>query len=450
VTLATAGHDGVLRLWNVKSGAVVRALEANREAFHAVLWTRDGKGVISGGRDGVIRLWDPATGKELGQWKGHRGSINGLALSRDGKLLASAGQDRLLRLWGDEPGTELRHCDARIDGAIEGIALSPDGRELASASSAAVLRLWETDKAKEVLQMAGHPGGGLCVAFSPDGRRVVSGGKEPMIRVWETASGQERRRFGGYAGWVRAVAFSHDGKFIASGHHDGKVRLWDASSGKELAALDGHRGPVKTVAFGPGDKMLASGSLDTTALVWDVSLLLREARLPLVKLSDAELTSAWLDLADNDGAKAGQTVQLLARAPDQTVAWFVKHVRPIDGTRISKLLRDLDADEFATREAARAELGQLGEIAAPSLRKAMESNPSPELRRSIEELLEMLKKGERTPEWVRLLRAVEVLEMIQTPAATKHLETLATGAAEARLTAEAKAALARLRSQEKP
>ena len=44
----------------------------------------------------------------------------------------------------------------------------------------------------------------------------------------------------------------------------------------------------------------------------------------------------------------------------------------------------------------------------------------------------------------------EVLEMIQTQAAMKHLETLATGAVEARLTSEAKAALARLRAQEKP
>src|SRR5439155_20552004 len=113
-------------------------------------------------------------------------------------------------------------------------------------------------------------------------------------------------------------------------------------------------------------------SLDTTAMVWEVALLRREARLPPVKLSDNELRETWNSLTEPDAGKGAQAMQLLVRAPEQTVAWFVKHVRPIDGARISKLIRDLDADEFATRESARTELGQLGEFAAPSLRKAME------------------------------------------------------------------------------
>ena len=48
------------------------------------------------------------------------------------------------------------------------------------------------------------------------------------------------------------------------------------------------------------------------------------------------------------------------------------------------------------------------------------------------------------PETLRALRAVAVLEDVGTPPARKVLETLAKGSVEARLTQEAKAALARL------
>ena len=50
----------------------------------------------------------------------------------------------------------------------------------------------------------------------------------------------------------------------------------------------------------------------------------------------------------------------------------------------------------------------------------------------------------RTPEARRNLRAVGILENIATPEAKKLLETLATGAPEARLTQEAKASLDRV------
>ncbi len=49
------------------------------------------------------------------------------------------------------------------------------------------------------------------------------------------------------------------------------------------------------------------------------------------------------------------------------------------------------------------------------------------------------------PDWRRTLRAVEVLEALQTPEARRLLEELAKGAAGAVLTEQAKAALSRLK-----
>ena len=85
----------------------------------------------------------------------------------------------------------------------------------------------------------------------------------------------------------------------------------------------------------------------------------------------------------------------------------------------------------------------MGRPAEPALRKALDGQPSPEVRRRVRQLLNKLAavpSGER----LRALRALEALEQIGTPPAREALEALARGAPEARLTQEAKASLERV------
>ncbi|HKB38490.1 MAG TPA: hypothetical protein VKD72_18755 [Gemmataceae bacterium] len=67
-----------------------------------------------------------------------------------------------------------------------------------------------------------------------------------------------------------------------------------------------------------------------------------------------------------------------------------------------------------------------------------------EAHRRLTALLRWLRRPVADPETLRALRAVAVLEDVGTPPARKVLEALAKGSVEARLTQEAKAALARL------
>jgi hypothetical protein len=85
---------------------------------------------------------------------------------------------------------------------------------------------------------------------------------------------------------------------------------------------------------------------------------------------------------------------------------------------------------------------RLGEQAESALREALAGKPSHEVRRSIEDLLPLL--TEQSPEQLRFLRAVEVLEKAATPEAREALADLARGGPQARLTREARCPLDRL------
>jgi hypothetical protein len=112
--------------------------------------------------------------------------------------------------------------------------------------------------------------------------------------------------------------------------------------------------------------------------------------------------------------------------------------------RLARLIADLDADSFDAREKASEELGKLGQVAEPALRGILEGKPSLEVRRRAEQLLARLGGNETTPDSLRIIRAVEALELLGTPLARRVLADLARGEAETPLTREANATLKRL------
>src|SRR5262249_55496837 len=143
---------------------------------------------------------------------------------------------------------------------------------------------------------------------------------------------------------------------------------------------------------------------------------------------------------------AHRVLGVLARCPTQTVPFLKEHLRPAEAPearRLSRLLSDLDSERFEVREKATQDLEALGELVESAIRQTLEGQPSLEVRRRAEALLQRLEGPVTSPESLRLLRAVEVLEHCGTPDARRLLAALAEGAA-CRPTREAKAALARL------
>jgi hypothetical protein len=61
---------------------------------------------------------------------------------------------------------------------------------------------------------------------------------------------------------------------------------------------------------------------------------------------------------------------------------------PVDDARITLLIKNLDSDRFEVREKAARELEKVKDAAAPALRKALAADPSAEMRRRLEALLD--------------------------------------------------------------
>src|SRR5579859_2874461 len=285
--LASAGADGMVRLWNTATdrpvGQPLRASASNGVA--GVAFGPDGTMLASAGGDGYVRLWNLATDRLVGQPLRASASngVAGVAFSPDGTVLASAGGDGTVRVWnlvtGRPGGRTLQAGTGQLGYGVTGVAFSPDGTMLGSADGDGTVQVWDTATGQPIrapLQTGtGSIGGVFGVAFSPDGTMLAGGAADGNVWLWNPFTGQPIRapiHASSASNGVPAVAFSPDGKMMASAGGDGNVRLWNLATGRPVGApllATSTKYGVSAVAFSPHGTLLASADGDSVVRLWN-------------------------------------------------------------------------------------------------------------------------------------------------------------------------------------
>jgi hypothetical protein len=286
----------------------------------------------------------------------------------------------------------------------------------------------------------------------------VTSSADKLLRVWELATGQEVHSLGGHKRRIGALALAPSGILAATGEgiHRGDpavaapftIRLWNLMTGKQVGEFSGHDAGVTSLAFSPDGSLLLSGLQDTTAVAWSVPAALRELKPESQPVPREEQEAVWKLLASPSAGEGQLAVRQLLGDPDAALSLVRKHLKPArepDAAVVNDLIKKLDADDFAIRSAAKEQLAPLAAMIEPALQETVKTSDSAEQRQACRELLGL--KGAplvTVASDLLAMRAVQLLESIQTPAAADKLKELSGGARDARLTKEAATALQRL------
>jgi hypothetical protein len=400
----------------------------------------------------LIGVWDPTLGEPVRTTILVPDAVEFLTFSPDGKVLMTQGTGPRVQLWDAESGQEVGSVECWYT-AGRSAAFSPDGRLLATLHPTfpRAVRLWDVASGQEVRRFDVAAKAPRNVCFSADGKTLaLTDAPHSTTYLVETATGKERGRVSNPKAHPEAVRFTANGRALAWSDRE-FVGLTGAATGKELRRFPEGQREVADVAVTEDGTLLASLGQIGTVTVWAVAGLEKELRPPGRARGAEDLDGLWKDLGSDDAARAYQAVWALAASPGQAVALVRDRVAaagPLpqpDADRFARLLAELDADAFERRTKATEELAKMGSAAEGLVRAELKKGPaSVEVRARLERILETVAKTAITGEVLRPLRAVEVLEQVGTAEARQVLAALAEGAAEARLTREAKAAEARL------
>jgi WD40 repeat protein len=194
--VAVGTVKGAIETWNARSGTRSARLRGDRCStveptrcypVYALAFSHTGRLLASGGYDGLINLWDARSGRQKGMTlKGTEGSVDTVEFSPDDRILASGGSDKKLRFWkvaSQRPTGEALEAHGN---RVTTVAYDSSGRFLVSGGYDGRVRIWDVAAGEELGRaLAAGSRDAAAVAFSPGGRTIAFAGVDGVVRIWK-------------------------------------------------------------------------------------------------------------------------------------------------------------------------------------------------------------------------------------------------------------------------
>jgi RNA polymerase sigma factor (sigma-70 family) len=270
----------------------------NGVSVESLVYTPDGKAIVSACADGSVRLWDAATGKLLWDLKSNKAEYyhHALAFSDDGKKLARLSNLRYVVVETGSNNVLVHHQWPLNQDAVENAtcgAIAPGLATFACGFLDCTVRIYDAATGQESQRITvGEKAQSeipQSIELSADGKTVyVLANRKPGITAFDAKTGTLLHTLNADDQILRPkMAFSKDFKQLAvfgffpeakpGDGPDGRVVLWDLKSGKQRHAIKLRFG-VSGGAFSPDGKLFAVSGLDNT--LFDTATGKEQRRLP--------------------------------------------------------------------------------------------------------------------------------------------------------------------------
>jgi WD40 repeat protein len=181
--LATAGSDGIGRIWTV-DGDLLRRLGRGGSAITDIAFSPDGTLVATASTDANARIWSAGTGALRRTLSGHTDDVSSVMFSPDGRLVLTGSLDHDARLWDADSGSLVQKLRWHF-GRVGDASFSPDGRWIVTAGPGTA-QLWQPAIQAPLLPfgLGGHLRPLTSAVFGPDSRTVLTASQDGTVRTY--------------------------------------------------------------------------------------------------------------------------------------------------------------------------------------------------------------------------------------------------------------------------
>ncbi|QDV37812.1 protein kinase domain-containing protein [Tautonia plasticadhaerens] len=298
IFMVGGGSDGTAKIWDAETGRVTLILQGGGlRGARSATFSPDGERLLAADEgDPSARLWDARTGALIRTFNGHRGRVSSAGFSPDGASILTASRDETARVWDvDPPPGPLAFLQTGPDGSgwrIGDVTFSRDGSRIAvvwnqgplTSPGPSEIRVWNVREETVASILPVQAGVVYSAEFSPDprGTRLITVcfQRRLLALVWDVQTGEILHTLKGLSSSSSPTSFSSDGSMVVTEGGDPshqvlengilrrRMKVWDMRTGDPLRTLDGRFAEVSS-AFSPDDtRILAADEGSVTE--WDV------------------------------------------------------------------------------------------------------------------------------------------------------------------------------------
>lgn len=197
--LASTGHDGLVRLWDVRvpggtagtggRGTAVADCRVGKEGSH-LAWHPDGNELLAGRRDDIIYSVDV-----------RRGIVSDTMPS-----LSLEATERI----------------GRTKDLYYNLSFSNSGREVFATTDRGPVKIFDYPSMDHIHTLAGHPATTYTAKHAPSGAYIAVGSADSTISIWDTVNFLCTHTLNAQNQFtsIKDLSFSFDGQFLVAGSGD--------------------------------------------------------------------------------------------------------------------------------------------------------------------------------------------------------------------------------------
>lgn len=475
-TMLAVATESALEIFDVEAGSPHKTFEGHPGGVRSVRYAPDGASILTGGyHDDFLRVWDATTGEHRRSVR-TKGETLVVGASADGKVFVSEGASHHVDyarvfVWDPARPDDRREVRCRPAMMPERFAVSPDGTTLVIAGSgrgggSRRVSAFSLADGVESFMLDEYKWFVQSLAYLPSGRWFVTGEQRGKTdnpgSIWDSATGEIVGDYGepGH-GPIYGVATTS--QMLGAAYGNGDVQIWEIASRGLVRTIKASGDPSidwegTPISFAAGGRLLLWVESKETLRCWDTALekeiealrvpartfdVAPDGRHVAVATGTAVMVYAVPELepipkADLDasiaalGAKdAAAAMRAAWRLGDDAIDRLVEFGTPPAVEDPAGLIRRLDSEDVAERDAAADALRKMDVAVAAPLQAALEGSASPEAKERVRRLLkEMSGPFASSDLSLRQRRIVAVLERIGSERAKAALRECGWPAAE--------------------
>ncbi|CAE7116714.1 unnamed protein product [Rhizoctonia solani] len=203
--IVTGSNDCTVRVWDIQTATT------EKQKGRAIKFSVDGMTLFTGWSNGVVQMWNLKTGELVSSIQPKVDCmVSALGFSADGLYNAVSQSShhnptlhqRITQIGEPTPGAFKGHTDY-----ITFVQYSPDDTCIVSGSYDKTVHIWDAQAGTSIFgPLEGHTNWVNSVVYSTDGTFVASASDDTTIRIWDTSTQPESPQPPGWVlnidGWV--------------------------------------------------------------------------------------------------------------------------------------------------------------------------------------------------------------------------------------------------------